>query len=125
MNIFKQTGTEYAAFLSYANADDAVARRVHRALEQYRLPRGVADSEIRGQRNPLYPVFRDRNEAASGELGGQLQEALRASRALVVVCSPHAAASEWVNVGPDAPSVLAESRRSRQESPARRRPQAQ
>jgi WD40 repeat protein len=88
---------EYVAFLSHTYADDAVARRLHKALEKYRLPRGVADSEAKGRRNLLYPVFRDRDEAASGELGGRLREALRASRALVVMCSPHAATSEWID----------------------------
>jgi WD40 repeat protein len=97
MNIVEGTGPEYAAFLSYASADDAVARRLHKALEKYRLPRGVADSEAKGRRNLLYPVFRDRDEAASDELGGRLREALRASRALVVMCSPHAATSEWID----------------------------
>lgn len=46
----------------------------------------------------IFPVFRDREElASSSSLGGNIQNALRQSRALIVICSPRAAASRWVN----------------------------
>lgn len=46
----------------------------------------------------LYPVFRDREElSASPALAGRLEGALAASDHLLVVCSPAAAASRWVN----------------------------
>jgi WD40 repeat protein len=46
----------------------------------------------------LFPIFRDRDELPlSSDLGSTLQDALRASRHLIVLCSPHSAASRWVN----------------------------
>ena len=46
----------------------------------------------------IFPVFRDREElASSSSLGENIQNALRQSRALIVICSPRAAASRWVN----------------------------
>jgi tetratricopeptide (TPR) repeat protein len=46
----------------------------------------------------LHPIFRDRDELpASGDLGGELRNALTQSLRLVVVCSPAAARSRWVN----------------------------
>jgi tetratricopeptide (TPR) repeat protein len=46
----------------------------------------------------LTPIFRDRDELpASGDLGGELRDALSRSLRLVVVCSPASARSRWVN----------------------------
>ena len=46
----------------------------------------------------LNPVFRDKEElASSSDLGDSIRTALARSEALVVVCSPAAAASRWVN----------------------------
>ena len=45
----------------------------------------------------LFPVFIDRSElASSADLGDSLREALRQSRSLIVICSPHSARSQWV-----------------------------
>lgn len=46
----------------------------------------------------LLPVFRDREElASSADLGRELRRALNDASALVVVCSPNSARSQWVN----------------------------
>nr|WP_293381040.1 toll/interleukin-1 receptor domain-containing protein [Phenylobacterium sp.] len=86
--------------MSYSHADAATVRWLHRALESYRLPRKLV-----GQLTPLgpaprrlTPIFRDRDELpASGDLGSELRAALARSIRLVVVCSPAAACSPWVN----------------------------
>lgn len=84
--------TRYRAFISYSHADDRFSRWLHRRLESYRLP---ADSNGRAER--FAPVFLDRAELAAGpDLSAQVKDALAASDALVVVCSPAAAASRWV-----------------------------
>lgn len=81
----------FRAFLSYSHADEHLAARMHRRLEAYRPPRGLG---IDGR---LRPVFRDRDElASSGSLTAAIQDALDASAALIVVCSPAAARSRWV-----------------------------
>lgn len=87
---------KYWAFLSYSHADEAVAARLHRALEQYTLPASVRRAH--GLPRRLIPVFRDIDEleAAAG-LGGRLQEALDDSRWLIVLCSKAAAQSKYVN----------------------------
>ncbi len=91
---------KYWAFVSYSHQDEAWATWIHRALESYRLPRGVAGSDFRGEKVPnhLRPVFRDRDELAGGaDLGGKLRRSLRESRTLIVICSAKSAASKWVN----------------------------
>lgn len=92
--------TRYSAFISYSHADQACVRWLHRALETYRLPKTLV-----GTASPFGPVprrlprvFRDRDELpASGDLGKQLRAALAQSRFQIVLCSPHAARSRWVN----------------------------
>jgi formylglycine-generating enzyme required for sulfatase activity len=88
----------YAAFISYSSKDAAFARRVHRSLERYRIPKslGVFDPSGAGSINRIYPVFRDREELPAGKLSAAIEAALQASGALVVVCSPNSAASPWV-----------------------------
>jgi eukaryotic-like serine/threonine-protein kinase len=89
----------YAAFISYSSKDAGFARRLHRALETYGIPTTVGDFDLLGgggKKNRIYPVFRDREELPAGELGEALKAALKASGALIVICSPNAAASQWV-----------------------------
>jgi len=90
----------YSAFISYSHADHACARWLHRALETYRLPKALigSDSPLGPVTRRLLPVFRDRDElAASGDLGAELRAALASSRFQIVLCSPKAARSRWVN----------------------------
>lgn len=47
---------------------------------------------------PSFPIFRDRDELASGgDLSESIRKAMDDSDALIVVCSPAARASHWVN----------------------------
>ncbi len=90
----------YSAFISYSHADTAVARWLHRALETYRLPKGLVgmDSPFGPVPARLPPVFRDRDELpASADLGQELRGALAAARFQIVLCSPRSARSMWVN----------------------------
>jgi tetratricopeptide (TPR) repeat protein len=89
----------YRAFLSYSHRDAAAAARLHRRLEAYRVPRRLAGRET--PRGPvparLWPIFRDREELpAATDLSETVREALARSGALIILCSPHAAASLWV-----------------------------
>lgn len=89
---------KYAAFISYSSKDAAFAQRLHRDLENYRIPASIGEFDLvgDGKKNRIYPVFRDREELAAGELGARIEAALKGSAALIVVCSPCAAASPWV-----------------------------
>ena len=89
----------YWAFISYSHADAKWGDWLHDALETYRVP-----SRLVKKRSPtpvpkrIFPVFRDREElASSASLGENIQTGLRQSRSPVVICSPRAAASRWVN----------------------------
>jgi WD40 repeat protein len=87
----------YAAFISYRHIqrDRGWAIWLHGALETFVLPgllRGASGKARIGR------VFRDEDEtSASAHLGTVIETALDASAWLVVVCSPEAKASEWVN----------------------------
>jgi tetratricopeptide (TPR) repeat protein len=91
---------KYRGFISYSHSDAKVATRLHRWLEAYRVPRRLAGRETPFGTVParLHPIFRDREELpTSADLGSQIQAALAASATLIVVCSPRAATSRWVN----------------------------
>ncbi len=87
----------YKAFISYSHSDESWARWLHRKLEHYRLPRSVRSAAQAGA-GELRPIFRDRDElASSGSLSAAILDALHRSDALIVICSPAAAKSRWVN----------------------------
>jgi tetratricopeptide (TPR) repeat protein len=90
----------YRAFISYSHSDKEVARWLHRLLEAYRIPAKLVGKTTGAGVVPrrLRPIFRDREELpASGDLSAELSMALRQSMFLVVICSPAAARSQWVN----------------------------
>ncbi|MEP3890048.1 MAG: toll/interleukin-1 receptor domain-containing protein [Hellea sp.] len=83
----------YAAFISYAHADEAVAARLHKALETYPVPK-----HLRGEGRTTRPIFRDVAElTAAHSLSEKIRDAVNNSRVLIVLCSPAAKASHWVN----------------------------
>ena len=87
---------KYWAFISYSNRDERAATRLHRRIEGYRIPKSLRSRAPELPRR-LRPVFRDREELpAATDLGEEIRRALRRSQYLIVVCSPHGAASEWV-----------------------------
>lgn len=94
--------SQYWAFISYSHRDAEWARWLHRAIETYRVPHRLVGRENSASRETLprrlNPVFRDRDELpGASDLGLKIREALQSSRFLIVICSPHAAASKWVN----------------------------
>ncbi|NCT68686.1 MAG: TIR domain-containing protein [Rhodanobacteraceae bacterium] len=93
-------GPVYRAFISYSHQDRRWADWLHKALETWRVPRRLVGLTTAAGVIPrrLLPIFRDRDELASAtDLGRKVNEALAQSASLIVVCSPHAAASRWVN----------------------------
>lgn len=92
--------SKYTAFLSYSHRDTAWARRIHRSLERFRIDDHLAERATLVGPDPrsLRPVFRDREEFSAGKsLDSQTREALEASAFLILLCSPAAAKSEYVN----------------------------
>jgi len=95
----ERAAARYRAFISYSSVDRAVAERLQRALERFKIPAPLRgrDSAYGPLPTRLAPIFRDRSDArAAPDLGAGLSEALADSEALVVLCSPAAARSVWV-----------------------------
>ena len=90
-----QQYTNYA-FISYKREDEKWAKWLQKKLEGYKLP-----SIVREQRSdlPKYlrPIFRDGTDLSGGILVDQLRRELLQSRYLIVICSPNATKSEWIN----------------------------
>ncbi|HLO99179.1 MAG TPA: TIR domain-containing protein, partial [Fimbriimonas sp.] len=91
---------DYWAFISYSSKDRAFAKWLHSALENYLVPDQFVNQPTPiGESAPkrLRPLFWDRAEmTAHHSLGELIECSLRASRYLIVVCSPNAALSPWV-----------------------------
>lgn len=100
-NLEPQAGApRYKAFLSYSWKDKDAAAALHRALETFRTPKALVGRQTRRGPAPhrLHPIFRDREEQAAGaDLKSAIEDALDRSDCLIVVCSPNAAKSPWVN----------------------------
>lgn len=95
-----QPARRYRAFISYSHRDRAWAEWLHKAIEGFRVPRPLIGRPApHGPVPPrLFPLFRDRDELpASADLSAGIRDALAASGHLIVICSPAAAASRWVN----------------------------
>ena len=91
---------KFRAFLSYSHRDKAWGAWLHRALERYRISKDLV-----GRATPvgpvpasLRPIFRDREDFSAGpSLAAAIIWALENSQFLIVVCSPNAAKSGYVN----------------------------
>lgn len=86
---------KYYAFISYSSHDTTWGKRLQRKLENYRMPTTLC-SKQGWERKPIKPVFFAPTDIQPGGLTAELQERLKASRHLIVICSPHSAQSEWV-----------------------------
>jgi hypothetical protein len=93
-------GIRYRAFLSYSHRDKAWGKWLHSALEGYRIGADLVGRKTLVGPVPktLRPIFRDRENFSAGHsLTEQTLAALDASQFLVVVCSPNATLSRYVN----------------------------
>lgn len=89
------TPYRYYAFISYNSKDTEWGKKVQRKLEKFRLPSTLC-SERDLERRPIRPIFFAPTDIQPGPLSEELQERLKASRNLIVICSPNSAKSEWV-----------------------------
>ena len=86
---------KYFAFISYNSKDTAWGKKLQKKLEHYRMPATLC-SEHGWKRTPISPIFFAPTDIQPGGLSNELQERLRASQHLIVICSPNSAKSEWV-----------------------------
>ena len=89
------TNKEYFAFISYKSEDAEWAMWLQHELEHYHLPLSFNGRTDVPQE--LKPIFRDIDELSAGNLPEQIKHALINSQNLIVICSPQAAGSPWVN----------------------------
>ena len=87
----------YYAFISYQRKDEKWAKWLQRKLENYKLPVANAKEASNKKSKYIRPVFRDKTDLTAGPLPDALKEALQQSRYLIVICSPNAVQSPWVN----------------------------
>lgn len=89
----------YKVFISYSHRDKAIAKWLHRRLDGYNPPSTIGKgttTELRVRRR--WRVFVDDEEfGAAASLSAKIQTAIHESEYLVVICSPNAAKSEYVN----------------------------
>lgn len=91
---------KYYAFISYSRKDGRVARWLQRRLEWFRFPVKLVPEEQRpGHPKYVRPVYLDKTslEVTRAHYWESIHQAIDASRFLIVLCSPAAAASEPVD----------------------------
>ena len=91
---------QYYLFLSYSRIDSRAAAYLHRKIEHFRIPvKFVPKDLLSGGQKFVRPVFRDKRDLKNTEQSftKDIQDALRSSRYLLVLCSPDSAKSTWVD----------------------------
>jgi len=91
-------GKSYSAFISYRHheVDRAHAIQIQEGIERYSLPWTLA--RRLGVPAKLPECYRDEVAIpASSDLSREIDEALKSSRSLIVVCSPRTPESKWIN----------------------------
>ena len=86
---------KYNAFISYRRTarDTAVAKEVQQSLEHFRVPRGIRTASGKER---IDRIFRDQEELEiTSNLSRRIEDALRASEFLIVICSPGYSESRW------------------------------
>ncbi len=86
---------KYTAFISYRHTplDEKVAKHLHTSIENYHIPAAIRKAT--GKKR-MGRVFRDQEELPlSQNLGADIEQALKDSEWLVVVCSPRLLQSQW------------------------------
>lgn len=87
--------THFNAFISYRHSplDSAVAQRIHRQLERFKIPKAI--QKTTGIQK-IDRIFRDKEELPlSVNLSDDINEALINSDFLIVICSPRFQQSQW------------------------------
>lgn len=86
---------KFDVFISYRHSDldSAVAGYLQKALERYKIPREI---QKRHGKKAISRVFRDEEElGAASDLFGEIEQNLKQSEFLVVICSPRLLESKW------------------------------
>lgn len=93
----RESGVRYDAFISYKHEkpDTIVAKDIQQGLERFSVPREVQKET--GKKH-IGRIFRDSEELSlTGDLSGEIQEALVQSRFMILICSGHTRESVWID----------------------------
>jgi hypothetical protein len=82
---------KHDVFISYSRKNEGFAAKLEQSLENYRPPK---DLKVRQR---YLEVFRDKEDFTAGEYHQNLERHLRDSAKLIVICSPAARKSQYVN----------------------------
>lgn len=85
----------YYAFICYKSEDDKWADKLQHKIEKYQFPPQVVLSHPELPER-IKPIYRDKTDLGGGNLSEKIKKGLNSSRFLIVICSPCAAKSEWV-----------------------------
>lgn len=89
-----EQGREFYAFISYKREDEEWAKWLQDKLEHYHFPTNL-NGRTDFPKN-IRPIIRDVTDFTPGFLTKEIDNALRNSEWLIVVCSPRSAKSPWV-----------------------------
>lgn len=89
---------EYFAFISYKEEDAEWAKWLQRKLEHYKLPTALR-KEHPHLPERISPIYEYKSEAGGGRLKEVIWKGLTTSKYLIVICSPRATRSDWLNDG--------------------------
>lgn len=88
---------KYRAFISYSHKDKVLAKWLQKGIENYAIPKHLHVTYPHLPQDLTRSIFRDDEElAGSWELSYALKKALNESEKLIVLCSPNAVGSLWV-----------------------------
>lgn len=87
---------KYYAFISYNSADEKWANWLQHKIEYYHVPSTLCKEHPELPKK-IRPIFWYKKDLSGTKLKQALQHELENSKYLIVVCSPYAAKSEWVN----------------------------
>ena len=88
--------SKYIAFISYNRHDTAWGKRLQRKLEDYRMPSTLCRDHGWDKKPFFKQIFFAPYDIQPNDLNEELKARLRASKNLIVICSPNSAKSEWV-----------------------------
>ena len=85
------------AFISYSHADKKAAEELQKVLDDFQLPNALK-AKYPDRPEKLREIFRDDTGLPAGSnLTYEIQKQLEQSNYLLVICSPNAVESRWVN----------------------------
>ena len=98
MNKQLETTYKYKAFISYSHQDKKFGRWLHKEIENYKIPKSLREKYPNLPKDLKRSIFIDDEELPTSDaLPNNLSNALKSSELLIVVCSPGASQSYWVD----------------------------